>query len=69
MTPRTPRQATRLRFIGPADQFVAGVPQGELVIGDSDTETTVTLARARDLVATGLYESDGALPQAAPEEE
>lgn len=58
--------ATRLRFVGPADRYLPGIPQAELLIG-----TDVSLEQAREAVASGLYEPiDGALaPTTAPANE
>lgn len=62
------KTATKLRFIGTPDHYVAGVPQGEVAIVETPIdETQVTLARARELVATHLYAPvDGDLPPAEP---
>lgn len=74
--PRNPKEptkpvATKIRFIGSADQYVAGVPQADLDIVETATiETQVTLERARELVATRLYVPEGGdLPRPETEEE
>lgn len=70
MTPRTTKQqATRLKFVGQPDSYVSGVPQGDLTVVDRPvSETEVTPERARELVATGLYEPhDGVLPERSPQ--
>jgi hypothetical protein len=61
MTRRSPAPdattATKIRFVGPADQYLPGLAQGELAIGSD-----VSLERAHEAVASKLYEPvDGAL--------
>lgn len=54
---QTRATATKIRFVGPADHYLPGIPQGELLIGSD-----ITLERAHEAVASKLYEPiDGAL--------
>jgi hypothetical protein len=61
------RSATKLKFVGRPEQYIAGVPQADLLITETpNDETQVTEARARELVASKLYAPiDGEVP--APE--
>lgn len=54
-----PKKAARLRFIGSADSFVAGVPQCDLEVVDEALELgQVTPDEAKTLIASGLYVED-----------
>lgn len=58
-------KANLLRWVGPADQSIPGVPQADLRISDAPRdETEVTPEHAAELVASGLWQSDAKLPAA-----
>lgn len=68
--PKRKTEATKLRFVGNPDQYVSGVPRADLdIVETPTTETQVTPARARELVATRLFApAEGELPRAENEE-
>lgn len=58
-------KAISLRWVGPADLSIPGVPQADLRVSDEPRdETEVTPARTAELITTGLWKSDGDLPAA-----
>jgi hypothetical protein len=80
--PRSPRDnttgtATAIRFIGPDDQYIPGVPQGQPEL-DSEGKavagsrrpiaigTDVTLEQAHEAVASGLYIAVGGVLEPLP---